>query len=347
MNSAHGMSPELANAADVLVRDYMAVKPGETLLITADTASDKDAVEAIFSSANLLGARAGVFTMNQLPFQGTLADPYISKPLVGAIEACDVWIDLTFPYIAGSRAYDAAMKSQHTRYLLGGDMASGGLIRLFGKVDLDAYYEVHKGFDEVVAAAMGKEVRITDGLGTDVTFKLAKPPYGKPRRGDKPGMYLVPGACTMFPELESVHGEIYVTSTFHEYYTPLPTPIILTIDGKIKALAGGGNEQKVMDRALRRAAGGDYGYVIHFTHGVHPAARVTGRSFIEDMRAIGNNAVGLGLPWWVEGGGENHPDAIVTMQSIWMDGTQIVKDGAIIHPPALAHRSEALQPLYR
>ncbi|MFO0997016.1 MAG: hypothetical protein U1F33_10065 [Alphaproteobacteria bacterium] len=347
MSAARGLSPELASAADVLVRDYMAVKPGETVLITADTASDKDAVEAIFSSANLQGAQAGVFTTKQLPFQGTLADPYISKPLIGAIESCDVWIDLTFPYLAGSHAYDAAMKSQRIRYLLGGDMASDGLVRLFGKVDLDAYYDVHKGFDELVAAAMGKEVRITDELGTDVTFKLAKPPYGKPRRGDKPGMYLVPGACTMFPELESVRGEIHVTATFHEYYTRLPAPIVLTVDGKIRALSGGGNERSVMDRALRRAAGGDYGYVIHFTHGVHPAARVTGRSFIEDMRATGNNAIGLGLPWWVEGGGENHPDAIVTMQSISIDGVQVVKDGAIVHPLALAQRWGALQPLYR
>ena len=80
----------------------------------------------------------------------------------------------------------------------------------------------------------------------------------------------------MFPDVDSVQGRIQVGSVFHEYYTALATPLTLEVDGKIKALEGGGNERLVADRALRRAAGGAYGYVIHFTHGIHPAARVTG-----------------------------------------------------------------------
>ena len=114
----------------------------------------------------------------------------------------------------------------------------------------------------------------------------------------------------------------------------------------LRAVRGGGNERKVADRALRRAGGGAYGYVIHFTHGIHPAARVTGQSFIEDMRAVGNNAIGLGLPFWVPGGGENHPDAVLTMQSIAVDGERIVEDGAIVSPSELARLAEQLTPLY-
>ena len=101
-----------------------------------------------------------------------------------------------------------------------------------------------------------------------------------------------------------------------------------------------------MDRALRRAGGGEYGYVIHFTHGIHPAARLTGRSFIEDMRVTGNNAVGLGLPWWVPGGGENHPDAILSEQSIWIDGEKLVEDGAFVAPALLAKLGAELAPHY-
>jgi hypothetical protein len=101
-----------------------------------------------------------------------------------------------------------------------------------------------------------------------------------------------------------------------------------------------------MDRALKRAGGGEYGYIIHFTHGIHPAARATGKSFIEDMRVTGNDAVGMGLPWWIPGGGENHPDAILFQQSIWIDGNKIVEDGAIVGPPPLAKLADELRPLY-
>jgi len=99
-----------------------------------------------------------------------------------------------------------------------------------------------------------------------------------------------------------------------------------------------------LQRALRRAAGGDYGHVIHFTHGIHPAARVTGESFIEDMRATGNDAVGLGVPFWLPGGGENHPDAILSQQSLWIDGRPVVQDGVIIAPAPLATLAATLVP---
>jgi leucyl aminopeptidase (aminopeptidase T) len=340
------LGPELAHAADVLLRDYMNARRGETLLITADTGSDPAAVRAVFVAAHLLGCKASILTLPQLPFQGTLADPYIPSTVGAAAAECDVWIDFTFPYLAGSHLHDAVMKKERVRYLLAGDLKADSVVRLFGRVDLDRYYEVHKGFDTVAQQAVGKECRITNGSGTDVTFTIGKPGFTKPRRAEKPGMYLVPGACTIFPEIETVRGTISVFATFHEYFTSLREPLHLIMDGRVRELRGGGNERKVMDRALRRAAGGDYGYVIHFTHGIHPAARVTGRSFIEDMRATGNNSVGLGLPWWVPGGGENHPDALVSMQSVWVDGRQIVRDGAIVDPPELAAAADALLPIY-
>jgi hypothetical protein len=340
------MSARVAHAADVLVRDYMAVRPGENVVITADTAGDPAVWQVVLSAAQQAEARASIVLIAPLPFQGRLADPYVTPPLAGAVLAADVWIDLTFPYLAGSHLYDQAMETRRVRYLLGGDIGADGLVRLFGRVDLDRYYAVHKAFDDLINDAIGQPVRITDGLGTDVAFRLGKRGFEKPRRADKPGAVLVPGACTMFPEVETVRGRIRVGSVFHEYYTALPTPMTLEVDGKIKVLHGGGNERTVADRALRRAAGGEYGYVIHFTHGIHPAARATGRSFIEDMRTKGNDAIGMGLPWWVPGGGENHPDAVLYMQSIELDGRRIVDDGEIVGPPALAKLASDLAPSY-
>ena len=98
---------------------------------------------------------------------------------------------------------------------------------------------------------------------------------------------------------------------------------------------------------LKRASGEGLGYIIHFTCGIHPAARYTGNCFLEDQRVPGYNAVGLGLPFWMPGGGENHPDAVLSKQSLWLDGDQIVKDGLIVGPPDLAELAQDLKPLYR
>ena len=75
---------------------------------------------------------------------------------------------------------------------------------------------------------------------------------------------------------------------------------------------------------------------------MNPAARTTGRSFIEDSRVMGNNAVGMGLPWWMPGGGENHPDGVVTTHSIWIDGKQIVDKGDVVASPELTKLEKEL-----
>jgi leucyl aminopeptidase (aminopeptidase T) len=207
---------------------------------------------------------------------------------------------------------------------------------MFSGVNLDSYFAVQQDLDALIERSAGKMVRITSALGTDVSFVMAKPRGTKPRHANQPGMYLIPGSSTFPPEMESVRGKIVVETVFHEFYTPLQRPISLDVDGRIRSVSGGGTDRAILDRALRRAGGGDYGYVIHFTHGLHPAARFTGTCFVEDMRVVGSDAVGLGLPWWVPGGGENHPDAVMSMQSVWIDGRQIVADGALLPAAGIA-----------
>jgi leucyl aminopeptidase (aminopeptidase T) len=345
--TARGRVPaaDVARGAEVLVRDYLAVRAGESVLVTADTATDPLLVQELLTALERAGAPGSALTIPRLPYQGALADPYVPPTVAGAASAADVWIDVTFPYLAGSHVSDAALGRGQVRYLLGGDMGAAGLARLLAGVDLDAYYALHRAFDEISAAAIGRPVRITDAHGSDVAFTLAKPAFTKPRRAERPGLYFVPGSCTMFPDPESVRGTLAIVAAFHEYYTRLPEPITLVVDGRIREVRGDAAERVVLERALRRAAGGEtYGHVIHFTHGVHPAARVTGESFIEDMRATGNNAVGLGIPFWLPGGGENHPDAILSGQSLWIDGKEIARDGVIVGPPELAALAERLVP---
>jgi leucyl aminopeptidase (aminopeptidase T) len=344
--SARGRTPpsEVARAADVLVRDYMAIGPGEEVVITADTATDTGLVEALVTAVDRGGARASVLTIPRLPYQGRLADPYVPPVVAGAVAPCQVWIDLTFPYLAGSHVSDEALATGRVRYLLGGDMGSAGLARLFGGLGLDVYYDLHRAFDELTAAAIDRTVRIADRRGTDVTFTLAKPGFAKPRRADRGGLYFVPGSCTMFPVPETVRGTLAIVAAFHEHYARVTEPLALVLDGEIREIVGGGADRVALERALRRAAGGKLGHVIHFTHGIHPAARMTGESFIEDMRSVGNDAVGLGIPFWLPGGGENHPDAIVSQQSLWIDGQPVAEHGLIVGPPHLARLAERLVP---
>lgn len=76
----------------MLVRDYMAVRSGEDVLITADTATVSTEPRASAC------ATAVVSTW-----------PYVPPVVDGAARGCTVWIDLTFPYLAGARVCDEAV----------------------------------------------------------------------------------------------------------------------------------------------------------------------------------------------------------------------------------------------
>ena len=78
------MTTGLGRAAEVLVRDYMAVQAGESVLITADTAGDGAVANAVLTAAQGAEAKAAILMMPPLPFQGRLADPYVSETLSAA-----------------------------------------------------------------------------------------------------------------------------------------------------------------------------------------------------------------------------------------------------------------------
>ena len=334
--------PLPSRAAHLFVTDCLTLKPEESLLVTADSATDPGAVQAIMNAATAVGAKPSVMVIPQLPFQGGLADPFIPEPVKSAACNCDVWVDMTFPYLAGSHVHDLAIEGGRVRFLMLADTTAHGLDRLYGQTDQDLLYEVQRSFDEVAAAALGRPCRITTPAGTDLSFVMGKPGYIKARRADKPGQLTPPGSAAFFPELESVKGQAVITSAFHEYYAPFITPLTITVDGQVREVSGGGNLRGAMDRSLKRAGGGEYGYVIHLTHGFHPAVR-SGLGLMEDIRTPGNDAIGLGRPWWEPGGGETHPDGIANMQSIWLDGDLVVEDGQFVNPPELAKLGADLQ----
>jgi 2,5-dihydroxypyridine 5,6-dioxygenase len=328
---------DLDRAVGVLVREHMCVRAGEAVHLTVDEASDGVLVDRLVSCLQDCGARATVLRMARLPLQGLLADPYIPASVAQAVCECDVWLDLSFPYLAGSTPFSRAMENGRTRYLLLGDLRADGVARLYGAANHDALFDLQDEADRMLRDAQGQTCRITTPDGTDIEFRIGRPATGKARHANKPGSQTVPGSAIFYPEMETVRGTIALEAAFHDYYERLPRHLILEVDGRIRRV-GQGHHRELLDRALRRAGGGDYGNVIHLTIGLNPAAQDRGVSFIEDIRAVGRNAVGLGLPWWVPGGGENHPDGIVTRQSLWIGGQPVLSEGR----PVTGHRLQAL-----
>ncbi|VTU37550.1 hypothetical protein H4CHR_04199 [Variovorax sp. PBS-H4] len=325
-------SPRLARAADCLLREQFAVAPGESVLITADASTELRLVDALANGAARLGAKPLVAMAPTLPLQGGLSDPYVSDSLAAAAVASDVWFDFCFPYHAGSRIHSAAMDAKRCRYGLLAMSSAASFERLYGGVDYAALLDFNIAFMEMISTAAGQTVRFTCPAGTDVSFVLDKVKLKRARVCNTPGMETVPGAQSLYPAKGSVKGRIVIQALFDEHYRKLRKPITIASEGTITGFSGAGVEDhQSFDRALRRASGKDgLGTFVHFTYGFHPAARFTGRQFIEDIRLPGSNAIGMGLPWWEPGGGENHPDGLVLDQSLWIDGLQVLDEGRFV-----------------
>ena len=344
------ITPELARGSLRFLRDMMNLQEKEVVLLTADSSTDPRLTLALQASAYELGARLVTMLLSPpLPFSGGLADPYIPEPLSAAAQCCDVWVDTCWPYMAGSLLFDRVVKNGRTRYIVAGDIGAEGLINLYGRTDLDKIFAVSMAMGDYIASSGGKTCRITTPLGTDVTFEV-EPDDGAIKglcsSALEPGGYFHTGTTVILPVLESVKGTIVAETCMHSYYTELRDPLRFEVDGKIRSFTGGGPESYNVDQALRRAAKGDYGYIVHFTNGYHPAARFTGRSFMQDQRVAGANAVGFGFPPWLDGGGENHPDCVMTAQSIWIDGQLVVDNGETVFPDSVVSAINAVEVQY-
>jgi 2,5-dihydroxypyridine 5,6-dioxygenase len=337
-------SPRLLRAADNLVKESFAVRSGESVLITADDRTDIHLLDAVAGSVSRAGARPLITIAPTLPYQGGLSDPYVSDPLKAAAIACDVWFDFCFPYHAGSAAHAASMAAKRCRYCLLAVSSATSFERLYGCVDYPAMLEFNIALAEHLGQAAGETVRFTCPRGTDLRLKLDKMKLARQRVCSEPGMHTVPGTQSFYPVMESVEGRIVIQALFDEYYRSLREPIVIEAAGGIRNFEGGGPEDRLsFERALRRASGSNtYGNFVHFTLGFHPAAMWTEDQFIEDIRVPGSNAIGMGLPWWEPGGGENHPDGIVLDQSLWIGDTQMVDGGTFVGPEPLKRLHAAM-----
>ncbi len=244
--------------------------------------------------------------------------------------------------------HDAAMKAGRTRYALLATSGVESFGRLYGGVDFASLMDYQMAIVEYLDRKAGSRVRFSCPAGTGVEFVLDAVKLKRERVARSAGVHTVPGAQSLYPVKGSVRGRVVLGALFDEHYRLLRRPAIVEVDGSIRSMnCTAAEDGPSFERALRRAAGGgDFGFMIHFTMAFHPAARITGRHFIEDIRALGANAIGMGLPWWEEGGGENHPDGVVLDQSLWVDEEPIVEAGSIVGPAELMPAYRRVQPIF-
>jgi leucyl aminopeptidase (aminopeptidase T) len=328
---------EAALGARKLIEEIMLVKPGENVVLTADTSTDARVVDATAQAAYAAGATPTVLWYQTRP-SSAMEPP---APVAGAVAAADVWIEFALAYIMHSDAFRAAM-ANGARYanLTGMDVQM--LVDTVARVDFAGTMELGNALVGLLQEA--DQVRITSPAGTDLRARNGGRPInlrGKP--AEKPGETVMLSGQISWNPLEQTQEGVLV---FDGAAWPpnelglLRTPITMQVKKGVVTSIDGDADARTFHSWMHSHRDPSMFRVAHWSLGFNPGVtKPTGR-IVEDERVFGCVELGLGTKGaWI--GGESwvaaaHTDGSVLNPSIYLDGEAIEVDGRYVHPDLVA-----------
>ncbi|PHV69990.1 leucyl aminopeptidase [Sporanaerobium hydrogeniformans] len=334
---------ELQHAADKLIKEMFAVKSGETVIITADTCSNEQVVEAVASSAYAAGAIPMVITIPTPSGVGKAADPNLPiDALAGALVHADVWIEFNHQWLLYSTPFERAeAENKKLRYMCLVDFTPELLIRTVGKVETSQLKIFMQKVTEMTKAA--HTMRVTTPAGCDVSFEIDPNHFVACDCGDAsyPAIHMLTGQINVVPKFGSIQGTIVFDGCVTPPFGHVPhTPIALKVENSIITQISGGTEATEFERFLKSFDDEGMFKMAHIAYGFNPGAILTG-NIVEDERVWGCTEWGIGYvsPFDAPPIGQDaksHCDGICLNSSVWLDNKLIMKEGKIVDETLLA-----------
>jgi leucyl aminopeptidase (aminopeptidase T) len=329
---------ELGKAAHIVVFDMAKVKKGETVLITVDSVMDFKFAAEIAKASEAARGKVMVAWHSTPNGYGKVADPQLPESLKKAIPAADVWIELNNQWLLYSTPWIEAMSNGRTRYLFLGGLEPERVVRCIAKLDMDLQEKFQNKVVELTHKA--RKMRITSPAGTDISFEnVADRPITNELRADVVGAHFLVGQIGWAPREESINGTIVFDGSFsgggEADLGILAHPIELVVKkGRIAEVNGQEEAGKLRDW-LQKLGDPNMHNVAHVCYGFNPGAVLTGLC-TEDERVWGTTEWGFGYQGPMFKGNMpeavSHADGICLNSSVWVDDTQILDRGKVVHP---------------
>lgn len=327
------LSFELAGSARKLVEQVMLAKPGENVVITADTSTDWRVVDATAKAAYAAGAVPTVIWYETRPT--AVVEP--PAPVAAAVARADVWIEFAYAYVLHTPAFKAAIAAG-ARYICLTGMDTEMMVKTIGRVNYPKLIALGETLRRLVEAA--DEVRVTSPAGTDLlAYNRGRKVRQSGKLADTRGEpIMLGGQVSWCPVEETINGRLVFDGAL---WPPtelglLRNPVALTLEKGVVTKVAGGVEAQVFERWLKGFDDEKMYWLAHYSLGFNPGVtRPTGR-IVEDERVFGCIEMGIGSQGAQIRGktwsAASHTDGIVLNPSIYLDGVAIEKDGAYVHP---------------
>lgn len=341
------LSWELGASARKLVEEVMLTKPGENVVITADTSSDMRVVNV---TANAVFAAGAVPTVVLYPTQKTaVMEP--PPPVAGAIRHADVWIEYAVAYLLHTQAYKEALKNG-ARYICLTGMDAMMMVKTIGKVQYDKLLKLGRLLCEIVQKA--DKVEVYSPAGTHlVAFNQGRRTRQSGKLADTKGEpIMLGGQISWCPMEETINGKLVFDGAL---WPPaelgkLKDPIKLTVKNGVVTEVHGGAEAKVFEQWLANFKDPNMYRIAHYSLGFNPGVtQPTGR-IVEDERIFGCLELGIGSQGAQIMGktwsAASHTDGVILNPTILLDGVAMEKDGVYQLEPLIEACRELGAPGY-
>jgi leucyl aminopeptidase (aminopeptidase T) len=314
---------ELGASARKLVEEVMLTKPGENVVITADTSCDMRVVQA---TATAVYAARAIPTVVLYPTQKTaVMEP--PAPVAGAIRHADVWIEYAVAYLLHTQAYKEALKNG-ARYICLTGMDVVMMVKTIGRVQYEILLKLGKMLCEIVQKA--DKVEVYSPAGTHLIA------FNQGRRTRQSGKLAdTKGEPIMLGQISGVNGRNYSRKVADGAWRPpaelgkLREPVELTVKNGVVTEVKGGAEARTFEQWLAQFNDPNMYRIAHYSLGFNPGVmRPTGR-IVEDERIFGCIEMGMGSQGAQIMGktwsAASHTDGVVLAPTILLDGVAMEK----------------------
>ena len=329
------LSFEVTNAALKLVRDFMLVKEGENVVITADTSADFRVVEAVAGAAYSVGANPVII---HYPTSGKAFEEPI-RPVADAVEHADVWIELAYYCSMHTPCFKKALENGARFTCLNG-MDVIMLVNTVGRVNYDVLIEFGEYLTDKVHRS--NEVIVTDKNGTNlVGYNQGRGVKHSGQRATKKGYpVMLGGQVSWCPVEETINGKLIFDSALFPPDTLglLNSNVELTLEKGVVTKIEGGKDAAIFEKWLSKFNDPNMFRLAHYSIGFNPGVtKPTGR-IVEDERLFGCIEMGIGSQGASLMGAcwdaAAHTDGIVSKPTILLDGYKLEENGIYVDPEA-------------
>lgn len=307
----------------IAVRDCLAVKPQETVMVVTDDAK-REIGEALYQVAKRFAKEVLVVSMPPRQNHGQEPPPAVARAMLEA--------DAIFLVTSRSLSHTEARRAANAR---GARIASmPGITEDMALRTLSADYGRIKRLGEKLSMIVSgaPRIRVTTSLGTDLTFsgkgRKAHPDTGViPSRG---GFTNLPAGEVYLAPLEgTANGRLVIDGAIAGMW-PLKRPIEVAIASGYAVGVGPGAEAARLWTLLSKH-GRQALNVAEFGIGTNYKAKLTG-NVLEDEKVLGTIHIAFGDNSTMGGVVKvpSHQDGIVTRPTVWIGNRLLMEDGHLL-----------------